>query len=325
MRLGDLGERYLVNYILDRAQAGQDMMLPKGDDAAAFWFNGLMVACVDMLVWETDVPPGMTWLQAGRKAVVSAVSDAASKGARPRFLLVSLGLSSEMEFEDFKQLVEGIIQAAESYGARVVGGDLNEQRSPCVSVAVMASAKSLMSRRGARPGDLVATTGFFGRTYAGLHASLHRLEVSQNLLKAVHEPEARVVEGVVLADSGGVSACVDSSDGLAECLHLLAEASGVGVVVDSLPVDAEAEAYCVEHGLSVYDAVLYGGEEYELVFTVKSGWEKVVESCLRKVGREFKPLGQVVSEPGVYYEDGGGKRPVERKGWQHFNQFRKPV
>ncbi|MEM1987907.1 MAG: AIR synthase-related protein, partial [Candidatus Caldarchaeum sp.] len=141
----------------------------------------------------------------------------------------------------------------------------------------------------------------------------------------VHEPEARVVEGVVLADSGGVSACVDSSDGLAECLHLLAEASGVGVVVESLPVDAEAEAYCVEHGLSVYDAVLYGGEEYELVFTVKSGWEKVVESCLRKVGREFKPLGRVVSEPGVYYEDGGGKRPVERKGWQHFNQFRKPV
>ncbi|MCS7137342.1 MAG: thiamine-phosphate kinase [Candidatus Caldarchaeum sp.] len=323
MKLEELGERYILNYILKKVDSSSDLMLPPGDDAAALWFNGLLLACVDMLVSETDVPPGMTWQQVGWKAAVSPISDVASKGGRPKYLLLSLGLMPSMEFEEFEELLRGVETAASRYGARIIGGDLNELRTTAVSVSVLGVAQKLMSRFGAKPGDVLATTGLFGKTYAGLNAIFNNRKADRKILEAVYSPEARVEQGVALASSGGVHACVDSSDGLSESLHLLAESSKVGFVVEALPVDPSAEQYCLDNGLNPLDAVFFGGEEYELVFTVRRGWEDVVDNALRKVGGEMHVFGKAVSGQGVYIREGDKLKPVPRTGWQHFNASRK--
>lgn len=319
-KLFELGERYLIDFVLEKFGMSDDNVLPRGDDAAGLWVNGLMLASVDMLVWDTDVPPGMTHKQAGWKAAVSAISDIASKGGKPKYLLLSLGLSPSMNFDDFKELIDGLKEAADRYDAKIVGGDLNELKTTCISVTAIGTAKHVISRAGAKIGDTLATTGLFGKTYAGLHALLNQKEADYEILKSVYLPEARVEEGLALAASGGVSSCIDSSDGLAESLHLLAECNHVGFVVDFLPIDGRAKKYCDEHSLSVFDAVFYGGEEYELVFTVKKGWEDVVEKALRKVGCNMIRIGRVTSEQKITYLAEGNAVEIKRRGWQHFQR-----
>ncbi|MEM2225547.1 MAG: thiamine-phosphate kinase [Candidatus Caldarchaeum sp.] len=322
-QLRELGERFLIKYVLERIGVCDELVLPGGDDAAAFWFNGLLVTCVDMLVWETDVPPTMSWRQAGWKAVVSAVSDAAAKGARPKYLLLSLALNPSTDFEQFQDLIEGAVEAAQTYNARIIGGDLNEHSLNTASVTVLAHAERIVGRNGARPGDLLATTGLFGKTYAALHAIINQRPAEPDVLESVYRPEARVEEGVALATSGGVSACLDSSDGLAESIYLLSESSGVGFLIDKLPLDSSAEKYCLKNGINPFDAVFYGGEEYELVFTVKRGWEDVVADSLLRTGRRLHVIGRAIEQQTIKFLEDGVERSIERRGWQHFNQTRK--
>lgn len=324
-KLYELGERFLIKHIIEQVGGCEEPILGHGDDAAAFWFNGLMVACVDTLVWETDVPRTMSWRQAGWKAVVSAVSDAAAKGARPKYLLLSLALNPSTDFEDFKQLLLGVREAADRYNARIIGGDLNEHSLNTASVTVLAEAERVVGRNGAKPGDLLATTGLFGKTYAALHAITHSLPADEEIFQSLYSPEARVEEGVALAMSGGVSACIDSSDGLAETIYLLSESSGVGFVVEKLPLDSSAEKYCRKNGLNPYEAVFYGGEEYELVFTVKKGWEDVVTNALERMGRRLYIIGHAVEQRAVKFVEEGEERNIERRGWQHFNKSRKTL
>jgi len=317
-KLSELGEKRLIRYLVEHLDWPRDGLLPPGDDAAAFWFTGQLVASVDTLVWETDVPPRMTFRQVGWKAVTAAVSDLAAKGARPKYILLSLSLKPSTEFSEFLELVNGAQEASKKYGATIAGGDINESSSPSISVTALGSSEKLLSRVGASPGDKLATTGLFGKTFAGLHAALNSRPCERELSEAVYSPVARVEEGAALAQCGGVSACIDSSDGLAESLHQLSEVNDVGFIVDSLPLDSSAQRYCVDNNLDTVEAVFYGGEEYELVFTVKPGWRNVVEKALERLGKEVVWIGSVSEERGVYFQG----KPVERRGWQHFSPVR---
>jgi len=317
-RLRELGEQFLIKYLLDRTFVDESAALPPGDDAAALWYSGMLVTSVDTLVWETDVPQDLTWFEAGWKAVASAVSDIAAKGATPRYLLVSLGLNPEMEFSDFEKLVQGVGQSCRHHGASIIGGDLSRQSSPTATVTVIGSADKVIPRNGARPGDILATTGLFGKTYAGLHATIYGKTADEELLQSIRRPVARVLEGRLLAESGAVTASVDSSDGLAESIHLLAEASGVGFVVEELPLDSLAEEYCRRNGLDVLEAVFYGGEEYELVFTVKPGWESFLKQLFESRGLRIHFIGRAVEKLGVRVRAPGFEGVLERRGWDVF-------
>uniref|UniRef100_A0A7C5Y824 Thiamine-monophosphate kinase n=1 Tax=Caldiarchaeum subterraneum TaxID=311458 RepID=A0A7C5Y824_CALS0 len=321
-KLWELGERHLLQLIMKKFSWPQDVVLPPGDDASGLWFNGLLITSVDMLVWSTDVPPGMNHYQAGWKAVVSAISDVASKGGQSRYILLSLALNPHTELEQFEQLLEGAEKASHEYGAKVIGGDLNEADTTCISVTVLGCAKNVMSRAGVKPGDTLAVTGLFGKTFAGLHAVMNNVKADPGLLEAIYLPRARMREGIALASSGGVSACIDSSDGLGESLYLLAETNNVGFVVDRLPIDPLAEKYCVDNWLNRVDAVFYGGEEYELVYTVKKGWENIVENALSRVGASFIRIGRATAMQGVQLLDQGRVVEISRKGWQHFQRRR---
>jgi len=294
------------------------MLLPIGDDAAALSFNGTLVTSVDMLVEETDVPPGMTMYQAGWKAVVSAVSDLAAKGAAPKYLLVSLGLKPSTDLEDFKQLIAGLYEAAVRYNAAIVGGDINSSSSNVFSVTAIGEADKLIPRDGAKPGDLLAVTGYFGKTYAGLHALLNKRSADNSLLESILKPIAKVREGIAIARSGYASSSIDSSDGLAESLYLLSEASGVGFEVREMPLDPIARDYCSKNDLDVFDATFYGGEEYEIVFTFKREYSREMEETLKNVGSSLLVIGEAIEQQVVRFVSQDVEKIIERKGWQHF-------
>lgn len=321
-----LGERRVIDIIMKHLDVMPGMPIPFWDDVSAVDLGGgrLAVLKTDMLVWSTDIPPGMTRYQAARKVVVMNISDLAAKGVRPIAVLISLGLPREMREEEVVALAEGMNAGAREYGAYVIGGDTNETGEIIISGMAfgIAEEEKILRRDGARPGDILATTGTFGKTAAGFKALLEGLEapadLERDLLDAVFMPRARVEDGVALAGSSVVTSSMDSSDGLALSLHDLSRSSCVGFRVDRLPAAPEAKKFAELHALELSDLVFYGGEEYELVFTIKPGKVEDAREALRRVGGELVEIGEVTEEREIVYKVGDVMKPIRAGGWEHF-------
>ena len=297
-----------------------------GDDVSAVALDGEQVAVLktDMLVGKTDVPEGMSLWQAARKAIVMNVSDFAAKGVAPKAALVALGLPRNLLREDVEEIGAGLNAGARQYGAFVVGGDTGEASDLIVAISLFGTAekKALMLRGGAKVGDVVAVTGFFGETAAGLRLLLDGLAASKELrevlVSAVFMPHARLKEGLALSGSQAATASIDSSDGLAWSLHELARMSRVGFLINSVPIADEVKRFAEFNGLDPLELALYGGEEYELVVTVKPKLWVDAETAVEAVGGRLLPIGKVTRDRQVVLEMNGKKRLIEARGWEHF-------
>lgn len=324
-----IGERKVIETIFKQLSL-PTMPIPFGDDVSGVKIGHGIVAVLktDMLVGKTDVPPGMSFWQAARKAAVMNISDFAAKGVKPAALLVSLGLPSDFLKADVTQLAEGLNAGAREYGAFVIGGDTSEASDLIVSCSLFGLCKKnlLMLRNGAKPGDIVAVTGIFGKTAAGLKVLLENLPaasgVKEVFLDAVLMPKARLKEGLALSSARAVSASIDSSDGLAWSLYELQKASKVGFVIDNLPVAPEVMRFAKRNKLDSAELALYGGEEYELVLTVKPMlWKKAV-LAVKQVGGSLIRIGKATKETDVVLRLEGKTVPIEPRGWEHFKSIR---
>ncbi len=321
----DLGERKIIQLIQNSLDVMPDMPVPFGDDVSALDIgNGkLVVANTDMLVAKTDVPKSMTLWQAARKAVVMTISDLAAKGVQAQAVLASVGLPPELTKEEILQIGKGLNAGARENGAYIVGGDTNEAQDLTIScTAFGVCEKSMLIRRdGAKAGDIVAVTGVFGKTAAGLRILVDGFSVPIDkdvLVDSVLLPRARVKEGVALAECGVVSSSIDVSDGLGWSLHELSRSSNVGFCLDHIPVAPEAEAFARFHGINPFELALYGGEEYELLVTVKPDRWADALAAVKRVGGELLHIGVVTQEKRVMLKTGGGTVLVEARGWEHF-------
>jgi thiamine-monophosphate kinase len=240
-----------------------------GDDAAVVTLpsSGRSVLATDLLVGGVHFDEAYSSLEdVGYKALMVTVSDIAAMGVRPAYALVSVAAPPGT---DFDLLGAGLAGAAGECSCVIVGGDLAGAPVLVVSTAVLGVAESgappPLSRGGARPGDLLFVTGPLGRSAAGLRllsdvasgagddSALARPPAS-DLVRAHRRPVARVAEGEA-ARRSGANAAIDLSDGLAGDLRHLAEASGVGVDLDVVPVADGATA----------EEAMTGGEDYELL------------------------------------------------------------
>ena len=320
-----LGERKIIE-VIRKALSLPPMLIPFGDDVSGVEIGNDRVAVLktDMLVGKTDVPPQMNFWQAGRKAAVMNISDFAAKGVKPIALLVALGLPASFLEKDVKQLAKGLNDGAREYGAHVIGGDTSEASDLVVSCSLfgLSERNLLMLRGGARPGDIAAVTGFFGKTMAGLKLLLGNLSAPLTarrlLLDSVLKPNARLNEGLALSRAGAVSASIDSSDGLAWSLHEISRASGVGFVIDNLPVAPEVLQFAEHKNTDPAELALYGGEEYELVLAIKQrSWKEALQA-VREVGGSLIRIGKVVKKSDIVLQWKGRAIPIEPRGWEHF-------
>ena len=302
------------------------MPIPFGDDVSAVdvGFGKLAVIKTDMLVGRTDVPHGMSFWQAARKAVVMNISDLAAKGVQPIAILASLAVPKGLTRKDIEEIGKGLNTGAREYNAHVLGGDTNEASDLIISCTAFGTCKKkfLMKRSGAKPGDLVAVTNFFGKPPAGLKILLEKLSAPKKLEKALVDsvlmPQARLGEGLALAQTKTVTASIDSSDGLAWSLHEISQASNVGFVIDNLPAAHEAAEFAKIHNFDPVELSLYGGEEYELVVTLKPKlWEKA-EKAAEQVGASLTKIGQVTKEKTLLLRTKEKIIPIEARGWEPF-------
>ena len=294
-----LGEHKIIQIIQSHLTSMPNMPVPFGDDVSAVNLtqNQVAVLKTDMLVAKTDVPDEMSLFQAARKALIMNISDFASKGAQPVAALVALGLPPDFTQKNIEEIAEGLNRGAQEYGAYIIGGDTSETSDLIISISLFGTAQKsmLMLRSGAVAGDVLAVTGFFGKSSAGLRLLLGGCLASKNakaLVDAVFMPKARLTEGLALGGCGVVSASMDSSDGLAWTLHELARLSNVGFELDKIPVAPEVKRFAELNGLDAAELALYGGEEYELVVTVKpEGWAAAV-AAVEAVGGQLYPSGK---------------------------------
>ena len=324
--LKELGERNAIEIILKQLEEMPNMPIPFGDDASAIDIGRRRLAVIktDMLVGKTDVPKGMSLWQAARKAVVMNISDLAAKGVQPIAILTSLGLLPDYAEKDIEQIGKGMNAGARQYGAYVLGGDTNEAADLIISCSAIGISEEhlLMKRIGAKPGDIVAVTGHFGKTTAGLKFLLKGLPtpagIKQALVEAVLMPQARLKEGLTLAQTKAVTASIDSSDGLAWSLHEIAKASNIGFSIDKLPIAKEAKEFARINNLNPTELTLYGGEEYELVITVSPKlWEKA-KDAVQNVGTQLIKIGKATKEKSLILKADKKTLQIEPRGWEHF-------
>jgi len=326
----ELGEREIIEIIFKCLESMPDAPVPFGDDASAIDIGGgrLAVVKTDMLVGKTDVPPGMSLWQAARKAVVMNVSDLAAKGVQPIAVLASIGLPRGLARKEIEEIGRGLNNGAREYGAYILGGDTSEASDLVISCSAfgICEKQRFMKRSGAEPGDLVAVTGFFGKTAAGLKILLEGFsappKIKNVLVGSVLMPHARLKESLILAQTWAVTSSIDSSDGLAWSLHELSRASHVGFTIDFLPIAQEAKEFAEAHNLDLAELALYGGEEYELVVTVKPKLWKKAEEAMKKVGSNLIKIGFATEEPYLLLKTKERAVPIEARGWEHFKMPR---
>ncbi len=323
-----LGEHEIIKLITGRLAVMPNMPVGFGDDESVVPLGSNMLAVLktDMLVGRTDIPRGMSLWQAARKAIVMNVSDFASKGVQPSAALVSLALPRELaKKESVLELAEGLNAGAQEYGCYVVGGDTNEAADLILSISLFGLAKkdSLMLRNGACVGDILAVTGTFGKTAAGLKVLLDNYatsDIMQNMfVDSVFNPKARLKEGLALANCHKcVSASMDSSDGLAWSLHELSKQNDMGFTITNLPVSDEIKDFASQNGLDSANLALYGGEEYELVLTIKpSMWNKA-KAAVDTVGGNLIPIGKATEQKDIILCLKDQKRTITPRGYEHF-------
>jgi len=317
----ELGERKIIDMILKHLDPMPNMPIPFGDDVSAIDIGKGKLAIIktDMLVGKTDIPPNMSLWQAARKAAVMNISDLAAKGVKTTALLTAIGIPRDFNQKDIEQIAEGLNAGAREYGAYILGGDTNEASDLIISCFAFGICEKnrLMLRSGAKKGDIAAVTGFFGKTSAGLRILLQGLlappKLQKTLVDSVLSPKARLKEGLTLAQTGAVSASIDSSDGLAWSLHEISKASHVGFLIDNLPMAEETKQFAKIHNLDPIELSLFGGEEYELVVTVKPTlWVKA---------RKNVPLiriGRVTKKKNLILKTRKKKLTIEARGWEHF-------
>jgi thiamine-monophosphate kinase len=324
--IAEVGEQELISRIMRHLTLMPGTPVPNWDDvnAVSLGDGRAVILKTDMMVWKTDIPVGMTPFQAGRKAVVMNFSDLGSKGVQPLAFLAALGAPSSTPVDLVEEIAKGFEAGAREYGGYMVGGDTNEACDIIISGMAygLAEEKRLILRGTSKPGDILATTGGFGNTAAAFKILLDGFKTSKKLrdilVESVYMPKAKVKAGVALAASGAATSSMDSSDGLAVSLHDLQRSSGNGFRLDNVPLTLEAETFAERYGLDGAALALYGGEEYELVFTVKPMEVNEAKKALRSAGADLIELGVVTKGKDIVYVEDGVEKPIGKGGWEHF-------
>ncbi len=280
----------------------------------------LAVLKVDMLVNKTDMPPGMSFRQVGRKALVMSISDFAAKGIRPTTALIALGIHADLKKRDLENIALGLKDASEKYGLSILGGDTNESSDLIIASILFGTCQKgdVVFRYGAKPGDLLITSEKFGLTNSGLKLLIEKRITSpiirRKILNSVYRPEARLDFGLKLRRLGATSS-IDSSDGLALSLHQLSKSSRVGFLVKNIPIAKEAKIFAEMNDLDPFELAFYGGEEYEIIATVNP---KIYMKAKANLKKDVKIIGEAIRDKTITYIEGKSERKIEPKGWEHF-------
>ena len=283
-------------------------------------------AFVEQIHFRRDWTPARS---IGAKAVAVNLSDLAAMGATPRAILLSLILPDQLTVADFDALLDGAVSESTAAGASLIGGNISRSPGPLVvDVTAMGSVgrRRALLRSGGRPGDELYVTGTVGGGAAGLAILLSgasRAALSAEdlaLVERYERPSARVRCGRLVAASRSANACMDLSDGLADAVRQVAEASGAGAIVEAarVPLSAGAGRWLGKGGMEPIEAAMAGGDDYELLFAVPPRRRRAFQAAMLKCRPVAATLiGRLTRERDLRLAREGGAATLNF-GFRHF-------
>ncbi len=333
MNLKDIGEFGFIRRITpDCIYNPKNVIRAIGDDAAVFSIskNECVVLTTDLLVERVHfIKEAMSGYQLGYKSLAVNLSDIAAMGAVPQHAFVSIGIPKETQIEYLDEIYRGMKELAKRYSVNILGGDTTSSKADLIiNVAVTGVAKKdrLLYRNTAKTGDIIFCTGYLGDSKAGLDFILKSEQPSNDYEKRLFEahciPRPHIEEGLFLAQTGSVHACIDVSDGLSSDLMHIAEESDVGFTLDedALPISQDLLQYCNKRGYSATEYALAGGEDYVLVCTIDATKANRVEKDFKKLfERPLYKIGTVTREKKYLLQmKKGNCIDIMPVGWDHF-------
>jgi thiamine-monophosphate kinase len=338
--LNEVGEFGIIDMINKAVVISNDSTkLGIGDDGAILDYSGEMeqVISTDMLTEGVHFDLSYVPLKhLGYKAISGSVSDIYAMNAKPSQVLVSIATSNRFSLEAVEELYSGVLHACEKFKVDLVGGDTTSSLSGLViSVTVIGEAKkeNIVKRSGANENDLLVVTGDLGGAYMGLQLlerekAIHKenpkiqpeLEGKDYILERQLKPEARKDIFEQLEDMSLIpTSMIDISDGLAsEVLHLCQSSKvGFNIYEDKLPIDFQTYDTAREFNLDPTMCALNGGEDYELLMTIKQEDHELIKN-----NPFFVIIGHATTEGSqcqLIAKD-NSVHPISAQGWNHFTK-----
>ena len=346
--VSQLGEFRLIRHLRRRfGQTGRAVLRGIGDDAAVIRPSSghALLLTTDLLAEgiHFDLRTA-TFEDIGYKAAVANLSDIAAMGGRPQYMLVAVAIPASRTSSDVDRLYRGMMRACRLHKVELVGGDTSASRHGLflsITLTGFVQAGRVLTRDGARVGDLLYVTGTLGDSLAGLtllesarnrrsaagdRLNQRRRRYQSYLIDRHLRPTPRIKEGQLLAAHRLATAAIDLSDGLSGDLMHICEQSGVGAEIETsaLPLSPACRAYAAASRLDPVRLALTDGEDYELLFSISSGSRAKLERLARRTGCHFSRIGTVrPKRAGVRLRrvNGSSKR-LAIAGYQHFQDPR---
>jgi thiamine-monophosphate kinase len=332
MTVGEAGERQVIARVRARVPAPPSFVVVGiGDDAAVLEppRNRLDVVTTDAAV--EGVHFDRRFMDAGaigHRVLAANLSDLAAMGAEPRTALLSLMLPDALPLAELDALLDAFLALAARTGTHLVGGNVTRSPGPLVidvTVSGTAKRRKVLTRSGGRAGDDLYVSGSVGGAAAGL-AWLQQAggdtpsdpDVADAVARFLR-PEPRLRLGLLAGRSKAASAAMDLSDGLADAVRQLAEASGTGARIDAaaLPVHPAVAAVAGDAEAAL-DTALAGGEDYELLLAVPPRASRRFAADVRLARLPVTRIGALTPvQAGLVLATGAGDRQIP-EGFEHF-------
>jgi thiamine-monophosphate kinase len=256
----------------------------------------------------------------GWKCLARAVSDVAAMGGKPRCFLLSLAVPDNLTGKWLNAFLRGLRRASHGLGCELAGGDTTRHDQVLISITVIGEVQRhrAIRRAGARPGDAIYVSGTLGEAEFGLRQLRGRRSFARQTNAALRKhlyPEPRLALGQWLAKNRLATAMMDLSDGLSTDLPRLCAASGVGarIHVNALPMTGMASAVLARQ------LALHGGDDYELIFTVKPGDEPRLPPKFR--GLPLTRIGEITRGKKILVNVDGRLEDLPQGGWDPFRKM----
>lgn len=335
--VADIGEFGLIDRIHELLQKEgvqtPGLTLGIGDDTASFLPHAgyeVLVTCDCMVEGRHYLPQHITPLELGQRAMVLNISDIGAVGGKPLYALVSLGLRADTPVSDVEAMYRGFVAELNPFGASIIGGNLTKSGdSPFIDITLIGEVEhgKTVRRSTAKVGDAILVTGYPGQSAAGLQLLLHvqRMEGLRDhpLVRAYNTPSHRAWEGRAIAQSGCVTAMIDTSDGFLGDLGHICKESAVGaeLIQEKLPISEDLRQAAQKLGQDPYDLALKDSDDYELIITCSPDHVDQIYSAVSALSdvpvTEVGRITDVARQIKLILPD-GTRSEITPAGWDHF-------
>ena len=314
MKIKNIGEFGLIDRIAKKPK-DKKIIVGIGDDAAVFQTSkSFQVLTTDCLVEGDHF--NRDWFspkQIGMKAIEINVSDIAAMGAKPKYVLVSIALPIELDVDFVEELYEGMWNTCNRYDIEIIGGNMTHCEKIVISITLTGEVtkKNLSLRSGAKSGDFIFVSGHLGYGKAGLKLFQEKIKGFDKVKKSYLEPKAQLKTSFAIAPF--VNSMIDISDGLAPEIRHICNQSKSGAIIykDKIPISEEVRNVAKKLDEDEYDYALFGGEDFQLLYTVSKENLNKVKGFL---------IGEITKNKKISLFYNGKEEEIKEKGYDHFSR-----